>query len=385
MFKLIPRVRVNYSFLDLCRGLIAGRGQGVRHKQLRETICKYFDVEDVLLTSSGRASIYMLLKHLPHSKVIVPAYTCKVVIEAALLAGKEVIYAPTSRHTFNITSLPDLDSDCIVIATHQYGIPCDIESICDECRKYGAIVIEDCAASLGTRVNGKLTGLFGHYGIFSFDSSKLITVPSKGGFIIARDCRELKSIEETTPVNKCSNAYKFKHIIRGLIYVLLKSPYLYRVFHYVTMERKGQMQLDNHSDLNLSLGEFYTHGFYEWQAVVALPQFKKIDAIIDKRQHIYSKFNNLINSPIVKKPPYVQDSACIRYAILVRDKESFYRETIKKGVDMGFSFNSIASPNKWIEEHLISHEVLNIPYYYNLSDKEQDYIIKVINSIKAID
>ena len=45
-------------------------------------------------------------------------------------------------------------------------------SICDICRKAGALVIEDCAASLGTVYNGKLTGLFGNYAFFSLDVYK---------------------------------------------------------------------------------------------------------------------------------------------------------------------------------------------------------------------
>ena len=81
MFKLIPRVRVNYTLADLCRGFFAGRGKGQKCKELRLALSRYFKVDDVLLTSSGRASIYVLLRFLPQSKVVVPAYTCKVVAE----------------------------------------------------------------------------------------------------------------------------------------------------------------------------------------------------------------------------------------------------------------------------------------------------------------
>lgn len=385
MFRLIPRVIVNYTIRDLLRGLVSGRGQGAKCERLRKSISQYFNIEDVLLTSSGRASIYMLLRYLPQSKVVIPAYTCKVVVEAAMMAGKKVIYAPTSRKTFNISSLPELDSDSIVIATHQYGLPCDIENICAECQKRGAVVIEDCAASLGTKTNGKLTGLFGDFAIFSFDSSKLITAPSKGGFIIAKNSKELSQISATTPQPEtCSASYKIKHLLRGLIYVLLKSPFIYRCFHYLTMERKGQMQLEDHSGLNLTLSEFYTHGLYDWQAVIALRQFEKINNIIAKRELIYSRYNKGIVSRMIEKPPFVRDSACIRYSILVKDKKDFYNKCVRGGVDMGFSFNSIVCPQAWAEEHSISEDVLNVPFYYNLKEKEQSRIIKTINSIRLV-
>lgn len=383
MQGLIPRVRVNYTIGDLLIGLFSGRGKGQKCNCLRKEISKYFGVDNVLLTSSGRGSIYMLLKYLPQSKVIVPAYTCKVVIEAALLAGKDIVYAPTSRKTFNISSLPPLDNDCIVIATHQYGLPCDIKDIVATCKKVGAIVIEDCAGSLGTRINGKLTGLFGDFAVFSFDSSKLINVPSKGGFIIAKHYHNLKEIEKANPMKSCSLGYKFKHLTRGFIYVLLKSRILYRCFHYITMDRKGQIQLEDHVRIDRNLGEFYTHNFYDWQATIALRQFKHIDELIVRRQKVYNYFHAHIKNVNIEKPNIFHDAVCIRYAILTKNKKGFYKKCVKRGVDLGFSFNSLACPQEWMAEHEIAKDILNLPSYYNLTEKECKKIIDVVNSIES--
>lgn len=373
---------MNYTFTQLLSALFRSENSFKCRKELKKVISGYFDVEDVLLTSSGRAGIYQVLSALPQGKVVVPAYTCMVVIEAAMLAKKEVVYAPTSNETFNMSSLPKLDEDCIVIATHQYGIACDIEKIALACRIAGAILLEDCAASLGTRVHGKLTGTFGDYAIFSFDSSKLVTVPSKGGFIIAKNPSSLKEIEASVTLLPCSIGYKLKHLCRGMIYLILKNKWIYRCFHYMTMQRKGQMQLDDHGQLNLELSEFYKHGFYEWQASIALPQFIKLEQIIQKRQIIYKYYEENIANPFVKKPPYSGENACIRYAIQVKDKKSFYEKCLFEGVDMGFSFNHIASPDDFVEEHSIAAGILNVPYYYNLSEKESQRVVDVVNKIK---
>ena len=163
--RLLPRSRVNYTWKRLVGSLFV-REKSVYCKRLKRLLAQYFGVADVVLTSSGRNSLFLLLSYLHHKKVIVPSYTCKAVTEAALMAGKQVVYVEVSLEDFNI--LPEklvhlVDDDSIVIATHQYGNPCRIEEICDICRKAGALVIEDCAASLGTVYNGKLTGLFGNY------------------------------------------------------------------------------------------------------------------------------------------------------------------------------------------------------------------------------
>ena len=377
--KLIPRVRVNYSFFDLiCSLFVSERGQ--KHRNLlKEIISSIFKTNNILLTSSGRASIYLILRSLPQHKVVVPAYTCAVVVEAIKLAGKEVVYARTSSETFNITELPIIDNDTIVLATHQYGLACDIERIVEECHVNGALVIEDCAAALGTRINGKLAGLFGDYGIFSFDSSKMINVPSKGGFIISQN-HDLNIIKEGVSLKPSSLLYKLRHLCRGFVYCLIKPQWVYRLFHMIMLGEK--QQLESHDSEVIELGEFYTHGLYEWQAYIANKQMRHLDDIIKKRQYIYSYYDKYINNPIIQKPPFQIGAACIRYAILVNDKDSFYHKSLKEGVDYGFSFNHITTPTSFEEEHSIVERVLNVPFYYDLSKSEMQKVVDVINSVK---
>lgn len=162
-FSLIPRAKVNYSFNILFRSLFVREN---KDRYLKALLCEYFRVPDLLLTSSGRNSLYLLLNYLPQPKVVIPSYTCKVVSEAAVLAGKQIIYVDVAREDCNMTPTAldkILDSDTIVIATHQYGNPCAIKEIQSLCARVGAVLIEDCAGSLGTTVDGVLTGLYGDY------------------------------------------------------------------------------------------------------------------------------------------------------------------------------------------------------------------------------
>lgn len=168
-FSLIPRAKVNYSFNILFRSLFVRENKNRYSKELKALLCAYFHVSDLLLTSSGRNSLYLLLNYLPQPKVVIPSYTCKVVSEAAALAGKQIIYVDVAREDCNMTSESlgkILDSETIVIATHQYGNPCAIKEIQSLCASVGAVLIEDCAGSLGTTVDGILTGLYGDYAFF---------------------------------------------------------------------------------------------------------------------------------------------------------------------------------------------------------------------------
>ena len=54
-----------------------------------------------------------------------------------------------------------------VLVVHLYGMSADLDPIVDLCDKYGAVLIEDAAESLGTTYKGKHPGTFGSYGIIS--------------------------------------------------------------------------------------------------------------------------------------------------------------------------------------------------------------------------
>jgi len=73
-----------------------------------------------------------------------------------------------------------------VIAVHLYGFACDLDPIVELCKKYGAILIEDAAESLGSTYKGQATGTFGEYGVYSFNGNKIITT-SGGGALVSNN------------------------------------------------------------------------------------------------------------------------------------------------------------------------------------------------------
>lgn len=73
-----------------------------------------------------------------------------------------------------------------VIVVHLYGLSADMDKIVELCKKYGVILIEDAAESLGTYYKEKHTGTFGDYGIFSFNGNKIITT-SGGGMLVSNN------------------------------------------------------------------------------------------------------------------------------------------------------------------------------------------------------
>jgi len=75
-----------------------------------------------------------------------------------------------------------------VIVVHLYGVVAKIEEIAAICEEYDVPLIEDAAESLGSTINGRMTGTFGTFGIYSFNGNKIITT-SGGGMLVSNDTR----------------------------------------------------------------------------------------------------------------------------------------------------------------------------------------------------
>lgn len=380
-YTLLPRVRVNYSVWDIVRAFfISSNGRLI--SECIDRISTFYSGLPTLLVPSSRDAIYELLIRLPQKKVVIPSYTCMVVNEAVILSGKEVVFAESGLDTFNSTYIDHIDKDCIVLATHQYGLPCNIKEITDKCKRVGAVLIEDCATSMGTMVDGQLTGTFGDYAVISLNQSKTLTVPPFGGILIGKNLEMLQNISQSANWQKADLAFKIKGIAKGLAFVVSKNKYAYKLMHWLTIERKGKLQRTEHEEPSKTRTAFYKYQFTDWQAYILLKQLKKMDTIFLKRKVIYAYYDAHINNPLLTKPIHNRNAVCTRYAVLVKERKSFYEKCVKKGIDMDFSHCSIGCPSTFEKEHDIAERVLNIPFYYDMSENEIKKIVSVVNSIR---
>lgn len=380
-FGLIPRVRVNYTVAQLLKAVGISDRKWCYRDKLLFFLRQYFERDNIVLTASGRGSLYHILRSLPHGRVLVPGYICDAVYDAVKLAGKEIVWGKTSGQDYNlIVDELLIDSNIIVLAPHQYGFPCDIENLVKICKKKGAVLIEDCAGALGSTVAGRKVGTWGDFGFFSFDSSKLVNVPSKGGFIVCNNSSYatcLQSIEQRPPDVR----FKIKHIGRGMVYCLLKNIYIYRIFHYLMMGRKQLLHLPE-SEKITTTDDFYLYEFAEWQAYIAYLQLINLEVMIEKRRQIYQYYTEYISKDI-NKPPVIDGAVCIRYPIKISDRKRFYELCTKCGVDFNFSFSHINCPQDMVEEHVMANQIMNLPFYWKLTEKESKKVVSVLNEVSC--
>lgn len=378
---LIPRVRVNYNLLDLIKALFVCENNTKYRDSCEKFFYDLYDGRPVMLVGSARAALYYILKSLPHKKVVLPAYNCEVVGEAAEYAGKEIIYAECDKLTFNIKTLPELDGDTVVIVAHQYGYPCDIKEIKRKCNEAGAVLIEDCAAALGTMVDGQRAGTFGDYAVVSFNASKLLHVPSKGGLIIAKELQKLDAVRNVIKLKTSDISFKAKHLFRGLVFCLCKNVYVYRLFHYLTMGRSGKLRRNEGENYTCKPDDSYEYMFAEWQGSILKKQLSLLNYYIEKNQLVLSYYNEKINNPLIERPRIMNGTVCSRYPFYVKNKKAFYSVSCKHGVDLDSSHSRLTCPNTYENEWTMAHEVLNIPIL-GLTKKEVAAVVNVVNALR---
>ncbi len=385
---MIPRIKLNYSINDILSSFLISENSLYYQTKVIKELSKIFGTSSAILAPSGRGALYILLSCLPHRKVLLPAYTCKAVIEASLHAKKEIIFLDCEPGSFNIDtqSIPPLDNQTIIIATHQYGIPCSIKKILEIAKKSDAYIIEDCAASFGTKFEGKLTGTFGQAAFFSFDSSKLLNTPLKAGFLITKDALLFKKCQSFYQLNNMPMPItrKYIYLIKSWLLILLENHFFYRLFHNLKFKYQNRFT-DEKNFLDLNFSPFYFDKIAEFQAKILYSQLPFLDKMILKRRKIYSAYRKkLKNCSFLTLPPEDKNKEWvpIRFPIKVHGRKlDFYKHAAYLGIDFSFSFTFLASPKQFIVAHKISDTILNLPFYDKLNILEFKYIVKTIKKI----
>jgi perosamine synthetase len=151
--------------------------------------------------ASGRMGFYSLMLSLDikgGDEVVIPGYTCSVMPNAIFRIGATPVYADINIENLGTysKSVEGLitDNTRMVVAQHSFGIPCDIIELQTLCKERGIFLLEDCALTLGSKVNGTLVGNFGDASLFSFDHSKPINAMT-GGIIYSRNNRIISSLQ----------------------------------------------------------------------------------------------------------------------------------------------------------------------------------------------
>ena len=222
MVGLLPAELWEYRLGDLVHGLAAVLG--------RRKLNGMFDIDGVgscISARSGRAALIAAIKALnlpPGARIGVPLYCCPVVFKAIKATGCTPRFIDVELET-SCMSADDLSAKRsevdAVIAVHMFGNLCDISSLQEAAQ--GRPIIEDCAQSIGSKIDGRMAGSLGTIAVFSFRSGKYLSV-GEGGALFSNHAEirtRLSKLIGELPSN--SRTEECAHIAKTYIRSMLRS------------------------------------------------------------------------------------------------------------------------------------------------------------------
>jgi len=126
--------------------------------------------------SSTLTSMFFALDLPPGSEIMVPSYTFFATILPMRFFGYVPIFIDINPRTatFDLEyAKKHLTKDTkAMVPMHSWGLPCDMDQICDFAKEHGLVVCEDAAHAHGASLQGKKMGAWGSMAIFSLQATK---------------------------------------------------------------------------------------------------------------------------------------------------------------------------------------------------------------------
>lgn len=175
---------------------------GEELSKFEREFAKYCGVKYAVGVSSGSDALRLAVLALgigPGDEVISVANTFIATIDAIVHAGAKPVLVDCDEY-FNI----DVDKieakitkrTKAIIPVHLYGQPARIDKIIKIAKKHKIHVIEDCAQAHGAELKGKKVGSFGDIGCFSFYPAKNLGAMGDGGMAITNNKKLYEKLRE---------------------------------------------------------------------------------------------------------------------------------------------------------------------------------------------
>ena len=355
-------------------GKISGNGQFTKrcHRFFEER----YGFRKCLLTSSCTDALEMtaILANITEGdEVIMPSYTFVSTANAFALRGAKIRFIDSrSDH-------PGMDENKIeevinsktkaIIIVHYAGVACNMEKVTNIANKYNLLVIEDAAQAIDsyyTFSNGekKPLGSIGHLGCFSFHETKNI-ISGEGGMLVINDTRFIERSEIIWEKGTNRSAF-FRGEVDKYSWVDVGSSFLpselTAAFLYAQLENLETIQKKR-----IEIWDKYDQGLVQ----------------------VCAKFG--ITQPVV--PDYATNNAHMYYLVCENgdQRDSLISCLKREDIHSVFHYLSLHESTYYIDKHdgrlldqanKYSENLIRLPFYYELNNAEQEFIIKKINEFE---
>lgn len=327
----------------------------------------------VLLTTSCTHALDMaalLLEIRPGDEVIIPSFTFVSTVNAFVLRGARPVFVDIRPDTLNLDEarLERLITPRTraIVPVHYAGVGCEMDAILEIANRHGLAVVEDNAHGLFGKYKGKCLGTFGCLATQSFHETKNITC-GEGGALVINGPQYVERAEIIR--EKGTNRSRF---FRGQVdkytWVDIGSSYLpsdiLAAFLYAQLEAREQIQAKRRR-----VWEYYREHLPGWAQAhdVRLPI---VPAHCEQPYHMF----------YLLMPSLEQRQALIAHLKACGILSVFHYLPLHLS-DMGRGFGGRPGDCPVTED--ISDRLLRLPFYNDLTESDQAYVVEAIHSLEA--
>ena len=215
--------------------------------------------------STGTAAIHLALRLSNVKKgdyVICPSLTFAASANPIIYEQAVPVFIDVNKETWTLE--PNLLENAFkkykpkaLISVDLYGQSADYDNILFLCKKYNVKVIEDSAEALGASYKEKKCGVFGDFGVFSFNGNKIITTGG-GGMLISGDEKMIKKARFLATQSR-EPVIHYEHKELG---------FNYRMSNLLASLGRGQLRvLDDRVKSRREIANYYYKNFKEVEGI----------------------------------------------------------------------------------------------------------------------
>jgi dTDP-4-amino-4,6-dideoxygalactose transaminase len=331
----IPFIRPSVSEEDISRmndSIRSGwMAPGKYCRELEEKLADYLGMKYVKLTNSCTSALHasLIMSGVKEGDEVITT-TLSWVATANVIGylGAKPVFVDvdiSGRINTELVKKKITSKTKAIIPVHIYGQLCEIEEL-------GVPVIEDSAHCLMPGV-GK-----GDFACFSFHVAKNLTCGNGG------------AIASNHPIDE-------------------------RILYH------GVEKID---DKRRMTGWGFKGEMTDFQAAMLLGQLDRIEETQEKRRKVVERYRNAFKDSKIFSPIMAEKSAHHLYVILADKRDEMRKRLAEKGIETSIHYEPIhlepyyASKKKLPMAEYIGRHVISLPTYPDLTEEEQDYIIKEI-------
>lgn len=168
---------------------LTNNGQFVQ--ELEQKLTEYLAVKHLFFVSNGTIALQIAIKALDlRGEIITTPFSYVATTSSIVWEGCQPVFVDIDPNTLCID--PDRIEEAItpqttaIMATHVYGIPCDVDKIKAIAEKHNIKVIYDAAHAFGVKYKGKSLVSYGDVSTLSFHATKIFHTV-EGGAVITED------------------------------------------------------------------------------------------------------------------------------------------------------------------------------------------------------